>query len=319
MVDINLLDDEDTPRNRPFKSEFNEPYDFEEPSEETEDVSDDEAWDGSSEDDPAYGGYDSPRSKNIWYIVIPFIVIAIIAVIFIWQPLFKRGTDTGKQQISVVDSSQGLDDEVPDETTSAFTPESERTPITELAQKIDILITSIPDNENLIQFSYSSGKFFVDVEVARENNLQEYLSEIQMTFPESGVTMHPRSTSSPGNTYRGLFVGNFSIPDVASQLYSYKTIDVETFRSEIRSVCETVGLTFGQISSSPLVKQADESHIPTRISAKGDKTSVLRFLQILSGENFALQYTKIIFVPSRERTTIPGLFDFVLFADLLQL
>ena len=67
MVDINLLDDEDSPRSRPSESEFQEPYDFEEPSEENEEISEDETWDGSDEDDSSYGGYESPRSKTLLY------------------------------------------------------------------------------------------------------------------------------------------------------------------------------------------------------------------------------------------------------------
>ena len=154
MVDINLLDDDETPQYRPEKSEFQEPYDFEESSEETEEISGDEAWEEEpSEDDPVYGNYDTPRSKAFLYIAIPLVIIAIFAAIYIWQPFFKKGGETESTPMTQIDSAQEFTEESPEPEAAVS---SEVTPMEAFTDNVTSLITQVSPGDKLLNYVDSS-------------------------------------------------------------------------------------------------------------------------------------------------------------------
>jgi len=317
MVDINLLDDEDSPRNRPSDSEFQEPYDFEEPSEENEEISEDETWDGSDEDDSSYGGYESPRSKTLLYVVIPLVIIAVFAAIYIWQPFFKKESGPDSTEMTEIGSSEGDVAETGEEDLTATPPVTAQAQPTSLAQSVETLIASIPSGERLSSFSYSSGKFYLQLDVTLENTLQEFYQELKGIFPDADVTLRTRRPSSSGNLFRGLYTGSFEKQAASTQTYGLRAIDAAEFTSTVNTFGQTAGLMSIQVTSSPQTRETDVIRIPTRVVAQGRITGVNSFLRKLFSEGISIYLSRIIITPSRGG---PESDEFIITAniDLLQ-
>jgi len=275
MVDINLLGEEEPQEPGSSGRDF-EPYRFEEPSAASE-PSSSAAWTPGAPE----GGFEEDlhkrRSWAPWLIFFLFAAITLVVVFLVWKPFRHRPVPVPVPATeAVVDTT----------TTRAAEPVVANT----LAQRIDDLLTGLPTGSTLRSLSYTTGKFYLELDGGGEADVQAYADRLKGMLAEGNVGVRRRGG-------RVLLVGSLETPESSAQLVGLRPTTSDSLQGLLRQSAQSAGLKVVRLSSVRGTKLEDTLHTPFQLIMEGKLSGAQEFLHQLEDSGAAVQLTKLVITP----------------------
>ncbi|MBC7185823.1 MAG: hypothetical protein H5U38_02195 [Calditrichaeota bacterium] len=297
MVDFNLLGEEEPQEPRRSEGEY-ESYRFEEASPGGEGRSAHD-W-GEASSVPEFEE-EEPRKRRAWAPWLVFFLFAAVtlAVVFlVWRPFGHRPAP-----VTVAPTQPAADTT---ETTAA-----ELLSASTLPQRIENLLAGLPSGAALRGLSYTSGRFYLEVEGGGQGDVQAYADGLKGMLAEGNVAVRQRGE-------RALLVGTLESPESSGQPLGLKSVAPDTLQSMLRRAAQSLDLRVLRLSSARRTKLADTYHTPIQLMMEGKLTAAQEFLHQLEDSGVAVQLTKLVITPVSMTSKQPGLVRIVLHLDLLE-
>lgn len=297
MADFNLLGDEEAQEPRRSEGEY-QSYRFEEASPGGEERSAHDWGEASSLPDFEE---EEPRKRRAWAPWLVFFLFAAVtlAVVFlVWRPFGRRPAP-----VAVAPTQPAAD------TTEATGPEPFGA--NTLPQRIDNLLAGLPSGAALRGLSYTSGRFYLEVEGGAQGDIHAYAEGLKSMLAEGGVAVRRRGE-------RALLVGALESPESSGQPLGLKSVAPDTLQSLLRHAAQSLDLRVVRLSSERRTKLAETYHTPIQLMMEGKLTAAQEFLHQLEDSGVAVQLTKLVITPVSMTAKQPGLVRIVLHLDLLE-
>jgi len=321
MVDINLLGDEDSSQNI-SKGDFDASEDFEESRVKNDaENSQESSWEDTEEiaDEYDEDSYESSKSRAPWIVLLVLIVIAVVVAVYVWRP-YLRKSDVGESPaISEAETDDAAVVDQGQEDSPAIEPavisSEEAAGQDNSLRRIEYITSAVSLSGTMRSFSYSTGKFYLEIDSPQKDNLQDFHSEVQRLLPGSKVGIRIRSSDVDGGMHRALVSGEMDKEGDASFLG--RTVSANDFKRTVNALCEANGLSLIRIGSNAQVRDGATIRTPVRVVVRGDQLFLVRFLQNLANEAIAMQFTRILMVPSRGGSRQKDVLELTAHIDLL--
>lgn len=273
MVDINLLGEEEPQESRSSEGEF-EPYRFEE-----QNLAGQQATPPAWGEGVPEGGYDeeAPRRRRGWAAWLVFLLFAgiTLAVVFlVWKPFAHRITPL------TVPSAEELAD------TTAIPP-AEAPAGGTLAERIESLLAGLPGGTTLRSLSYTSGRFYLELEGGAQADVQAYADGLKGMLAEGNVSVRRRGE-------RALLVGSLESPESSAHLLGLRPSSPDNLRRLLNTTAQAAGLRVVKLSSVRRTKVEGTYHTPFQLIMEGKLSAVHEYLRQLDDAGAAAQLTKLV-------------------------
>ncbi|MDZ7337561.1 MAG: hypothetical protein ONB30_03390 [candidate division KSB1 bacterium] len=271
MVDINLLGEEEAPESGRSGGDY-EPYRFEEPGGDTAGSS--PQWTETSEGQHEFEEIEKRRPRAPWVLLFLIVAVTAAVIFLVWRPFGRRPAPVPPPA------------EVPD--TTLARPSSELAAVT-LPQRIENLLTSLPQEATFRSFSYTSGMFYLELEGGAPAEVQGFADGLKGTVAER-TTVRQRGA-------RALVVGSIEAPEGSGQLFGLKPLSSEALGQLVRATADSVGLRLIRLAQEQRTKLDETYHTPFQLMLEGPLAAAQEFLHQLNDAGVALQVTKLVITP----------------------
>ncbi|MGQ9854832.1 MAG: hypothetical protein ACUVTG_15705, partial [Candidatus Oleimicrobiaceae bacterium] len=214
------------------------------------------------------------RGWAAWLVFFLFAGITLAVIFLVWKPFAHRTTPL------TVRSAEELAD-------TTATPSTEAPAGGTLAERIEGLLAGLPVSTTFRSLSYTSGRFYLELEGGTQADVQAYADGLKGMLAEGSVSVRRRGE-------RALLVGSLESPASSAHLFGLRPSSPDSLRRLFNRTAQAAGLRVVKLSSVRRTKVEETYRTPFQLILEGKLPAVHEYLRQLDDAGAAAELTKLV-------------------------